>query len=154
MQADILVQYVDAQARAKYLRKSIEDIERKIDRMSDIDYGTVSDTVTCGRKRRKPLGTVRISGYDMIRDQKLRKSLQQRRVLLELQEEELLAILNQTEEFIEGIEDIELRNILSLYYVEGMTWVQVAHTMNSLYRGREYTPESCRKKHERFFKKN
>ena len=64
--------------------------------------------------------------------------------------EKLLELINRAEEFIEGIEDIELRNIFTLYYIEDMTWVQVAHRMNELYQMETYTESGCRQKHSRY----
>ena len=68
---------------------------------------------------------------------------------------ELLELQTQVEEYISGLEDIEMRNILTLYYVEDRTWVQVAHGMNRIYqsKGRCYTADSCRCKHDRFLDK-
>ena len=57
------------------------------------------------------------------------------------------------EEYISGIADIEVRNILTLYYVEDLTWVKVAHKMNEKGR-KKYTEDSCRHKHDRFIEKN
>ena len=81
------------------------------------------------------------------------ENLEERKLLLKHREEGLLWLMNQAEEFIEGIGDIELRNICSLYYIEDMTWVQVAHRMNELYGKENYTDNSCRCKHERFLEK-
>ncbi len=118
--------------------------------------GLVSDVVSCGKKRRKPLGTVKITGVDLKRAGRVGAELEWERLRLKKMEEELLELLAKAEEYIEGVEDIELRNILSLYYIEDMTWVRVAAAMNELYekRGRKsYTDDSCRKKHDRFFEK-
>lgn len=150
---NILTQYADAVARVKYLRKEISKLEDKIYKLETTDYGLVSDVVTKGKKGGKPLGTVKITGFRVEEYRRTAENLEERKLLLKHREEELLGLMNQAEEFIEGVEDIELRNICSLYYIEGMTWVQVAHRMNELYGKENYTDNSCRCKHERFLEK-
>ena len=153
---EILTKYADARARVKYLRQSISKLEEQDYKLMTTDQGLVSDVVACGKKRCKPLKTVRITGYDIKRAGSVSVKLTEERCRLRLLEEELLELLTQAEEYIESIEDIEIRNILSLYYIEDMTWVQVAAGMNDLYnrKGRKtYTEDSCRKKHDRFFEK-
>lgn len=150
---NILTQYADAVARVKYLRKEISKLEDKIYKLETTDYGLVSDVVTKGKKGGKPLGTVKITGFRVEEYRRTAENLEERKLLLKHREEELLELMNRAEEFIEGIEDIELRNIFSFYYMEDMTWMQVANAMDRLYNKREYTSESCRKKHERFLKK-
>ena len=86
----ILAKYVDAKARVKYLEHSIKKTEEKIERLETTDYGYVSDVVACGKKRRKPLKTVKVTGYNIDADRKLHGTLTTKRVLLRTQEEKLL----------------------------------------------------------------
>ena len=151
---NILAKYVDAKARMRYLAKSIQQTEIKIERLETTDYGHVTDIVACGKKRRKPLKTVRVTGYNIDEDRKLRRTLTTKRNLLKSQEEKLLNLTNEVEEYIAGVKDIEMQNILTLYYIEDLNWVQVALEMNELYERKNYTEGSCRKKHERFLQKN
>ena len=150
---NILTQYADAMARVKYLRTAINRLEDKLCKLEGTDYGIASDVVTRGKKGGKPLGTVKITGFRQQEYDKTAKSLYERKLLLKHQEEKLLELMNRAEEFIGGIEDIELQNICSLYYIEDMTWVQVAHRMNELYGKENYTDNSCRCKHDRFLEK-
>ena len=150
---NILTQYADAAARVKYLRKEISKLEDKIFKLETTDLGIASDVVTKGKRGGRPLGTVKITGFLQQEYDRASKDLHERKLLLKHREDGLLEVMNQAEEFIEGIEDIELRNICSLYYIEDMTWVQVAHRMNELYGKENYTDNSCRCKHERFLEK-
>ena len=150
---NILTQYADAAARVKYLRKEISKLEDKIFKLETTDLGIASDVVTKGKRGGRPLGTVKITGFRQQEYDRASKNLIERKLLLKHREDGLLEVMNQAEEFIEGIEDIELRNICSLYYIEDMTWVQVAHRMNELYGKENYTDNSCRCKHERFLEK-
>lgn len=151
---NILAKYVDAKARVKYLEHSIKKTEEKIERLETTDYGYVSDVVACGKKRRKPLKTVKVTGYNIDADRKLHGTLMTNRVLLRTQEEKLLELLSKVEEFIVNVDNLELQNILTLYYIEDCTWQQVANRMNELYKNRNYTENACRKKHDRFLQKN
>ena len=147
-----LEQYSDALARIGILRNSIERIEQKIWQMNKEGY-YAADVVTKGRKGKKPLGTVVVKGFPHGEYRKLSGILKKRRNMLKKEEENLAEMVAEIEESIEKIDDIEIRNILSLYYVENLTWVQVAHRMNAEYRKKRYTSDSCRCKHDRFIKK-
>lgn len=57
--------------------------------------------------------------------------------------------LNRLNRYIESVEDSEMRMILSLRYVNGLNWNQVAASI-SLYA----TEDSVRKAHDRFLKAN
>ena len=151
---NILTQYADAVARVKYLRKEISKLEDKIYKLETTDYGLVSDVVTKGKKGGKPLGTVKITGFRVEEYRRTVENLEERKLLLKHREEELLGLMNQAEEFIEGIEDIELRNIFTFHYIEDMPWMQVALNMNEIYKDRHYTPDGCRMRNERYFIKN
>lgn len=76
-------------------------------------------------------------------------------MLLE-KENELLELMNQAEEYINSIEKSELRMMFRLYYIDGMTWVQVAYKMNRMHPKRKiaYTEDSCRMRNTRFFQEN
>ena len=152
----ILTQYADAAARIKYLRREIAKLEDKMSKMLNTDYGIASDTVTKGKRGKKPLGTVKVTGFRQKEYIAAENQAYLKKLTLKQREEELLELQNQAEEFIESIRDIEMRNILSLYYIEGLTWLQVANSMNELYekKGKKaFTNEGCRKKVDRFLEK-
>lgn len=146
----ILSKYSDAKARIKQLRMTIEKLEYKIDRLKHMDYGLVGDTVTKGKRGKKPLGTVKISGFPVPEYKEVEYQLKLRKEILNQQEMNLLSLTNEVEIFIDSIADIELQNILTLYYIENLTWMQVACRMNELYQMEKYTENSCRCKHDRY----
>ncbi len=153
MEKNILQDYTNAKARVKYLHKAAEKLEKKIERLEHTGYGLVGDTVSRGKRGKKPLGTVEISGFPVPEYQETVCLLKLRKKLLKTEEMKLEKIVSETEKFIESINDIEMRNILSFYYIEGMTWTSVACEMNKLYKNKYYTENSCRMKYERFLKK-
>ena len=154
MDKKILQQYSDALARIKYLCGTIEKLNNKIEKLVHTDYGLVGDTVSKGKRGKKPLGTARVTGFPVPEYEETKYQLKVRKELLCRQEENLLQLTNEVEEYIASVRDIEMQNILTLYYIEDMTWVQVAHRMNDLYSDQEYTTDGCRVKHDRFLKKN
>lgn len=153
MDKSILMQYADALARVKLLRKLVGKKQRHLDRIVQCGY-VVSDSVTLGKRGKKPLGTIRITGYPVPESQRAYKEYEKQYANLMKEEQVLLELQTMAEEYISGIEDVEIRNIMTLYYVEDLpNWVQVAHGMNCLYPKRNYTESSCRQRHDRFLEK-
>lgn len=115
--------------------------------------GAVSDVVSGG------MGGIqhfKVTGFPTPEYAKVEQLLVSRRQRLKMKETELLEITNQAEEYIESIEKSELRIMFRLYYIEGLTWMQVAYRMNDLFPKRKvaYTEENCRKRNFRFFEEN
>jgi hypothetical protein len=154
MDKHILAQYSDALARVQLLREQVIKKQRHLERLSQRGY-IVTDSVTCGRRGKKPLGTVKISGYPVPEHDRIVIELGKQKENLEEEEQHLREMVTDVEAFIAGIADVEIRNLLTLYYVEELNWVQVAHKMNWLYKRKKkpYTESSCRQKHDRFLQK-
>lgn len=153
MEKHILEQYSDALARVNILKKSIGHIEDKMSKMNKSGY-YVTDVTNKGKKGKKPLGTVTIAGFPHEEYEGLSKKLGKRIERLLNEEQKLIELTGEVEGYISGIGDVEIRNIFTLYYVENLTWVQVAHRMNAEYKRKEYTENSCRRKHDRYFEKS
>ena len=150
----ILVVYADARARIKMVREQTEKKRRRLEKLEQKGV-RVSDSVSCGKRGKKPLGTVRITGYPVPEHDRAKREYQKQYGNLMREEQKLLELQTRVEEYISGLEYIEMRNILTLYYVEDMTWIQVAHGMNRIYQSKNrcYTDSSCRQKHDRFLEK-
>ena len=59
MDKGILIEYADMKEEIKDLRRRIEKIQKELDKL----HGQiVVDSVSCGKKGKKPLGTVKITG--------------------------------------------------------------------------------------------
>jgi len=144
----ILIEYCDMKVEIKQLRELIDKTERRLRKIEE--GGLVSDVVSGG------MGGIehfKITGCPTVEYSKVGRLLLNRRVRLRMKEEELLELTNLAEEFIESIEKSETRIMFRLYYIEGLTWQQVAMRMNNLYprRKKAYTEESCKKRNQRFF---
>ena len=137
-------------AEIKYLRGLISQTEKRLERIEE--EGEVSDVVSGG------MGGIehfKVTGFPTPEYARTKELLEYRKKRIKLKEIELLELTNQAEEFIESIEKSELRTMFRLYYIEGLTWIEVSMRMNSLYPKRKiaYTEENCRQKNKRFFDK-
>ena len=148
MDKEILIQYCDMKEEIKDLRRRIHELEKQIDRIKE--EGVVKDTVSGGMG-----GTQHyiVEGFPVPEYNRKMMLLRSRKAMLEEKEAELLELTNQVEEYIASIEKSELRIMFRLYYIDGLTWVQVAHRMNRMFPKRRiaYTEDNCRKRNARFF---
>lgn len=150
MNKEILNQYRDMAVEIKDIKRRIHDLWRQINSL-----GVVSDSVK-GTRRDGTYGSIRITGYPIHEYSKKKESLNKNAELLETKETDLLRLMAQVEKYIESIPNSELRTMFRLYYMDGLTWVQVAHKMNAMYPKRRlsYTENSCKQRHKRFFEEN
>lgn len=152
MDKTVLIEYADMKEEIKDLRRRIETGKKEVDRLN---RRVVMDSVTCGKKGKKPLRTVKIQGKPATVIHRKCDLMRQRNAKLENLEADLLEKQNQVEEFITGIPKSELRIMFRLYYIDELSWVQVAHRMNQMFpRRKKYTDDSCRCKHNRFLEKD
>ena len=152
MERNILVEYVDMLEEIKDLRRRIQDDQKKINQLSQT---IVSDSVTCGKKGKKPLRTVKIKGFPSMEINRRIGLLKKRKAKMMLLESDLLEKQIQVEEYIDGIDKSELRMMFRLYYLDNLTWYQVALQMNQVFPKRriKYTEDSCRMRNKRYFEK-
>ena len=136
------------------MKVEIKDLRERIRKLDKFLAAPplVADVVK-GTRRDGTIGSIKITGipgpeYDQ--KQKSRKRLKR---LLEEKEKELLELTCQAEEYIESIPKSELRTMFRLYYIDGLTWVQVAHRMNAMFpkRRTKYTEDNCWRRNQRFF---
>ena len=151
MDKNVLIQYTDMIEEVKDIRKRILQTEKQISRIEE--EGTVKDTVSGG------MGGIQhfvVEGMPVPELSRKKLPLNKQKAMLIEKENELLELMNQAEEYINSIEKSELRMMFRFYYIDGMTWLQVAHKMNQLHPKRRvaYTEDSCRMRNTRFFQEN
>lgn len=151
MDKNVLIQYADMIEEVKDIRKRILQTEKQISRIEE--EGTVKDTVSGG------MGGIQhfvVEGMPVPELRRKKLLLNKRKAILIEKENELLELMNQAEEYINSIEKSELRTIFRLYYIDGMTWTQVAHRMNAMHPKRKiaYNEKNLQKRNERFFAEN
>lgn len=150
MDQSILIQYSDMVEEIKDLRRRISDDQKKIEQLKRT---IVTDSVTCGKKGRKPIKTVKVQGYPARERQRRIDLMEQRQAKLQKMEVDLLEMQIKAEQYIESIEKSELRIMFRLYFLDDLTYCQVANRMNHMFprRSIEYTDENVRKRIQRFF---
>lgn len=147
MDKEILVQYCEMMEEIKDLRKRIVKLDRYLS-----EPHQVSDTVK-GTRRDGTIGSIKVTGYPVPEFYRKKAIRERYQTLLEQKETELLELTCQAEEYIESIPKSELRIMFRLYYIDGLTWVQVAHRMNRMFPKRriKYTDDNCWRRNQRFF---
>lgn len=147
---NILEEYADMKEEIKDLRRRIDAGRRELDKLNK---QIVTDSVTCGKKGKKPLRTVKIQGKPTMYIIRKQNALEHNITRLEHLELELLELQNQAEEYIEQIEKSELRIMFRLYFIDDLTYPKVAMRMNQMFPKRKikYTDENVKKRVQRFF---
>lgn len=145
----ILIQYSDMKEEIKDLRRRIQKLSDEINKLS-----VVSDSVK-GTRRDGTIGSIKITGYPEPRYWRMKDILEGRKKRLAEAEEKLLELTGEVEKYIDSIEISELRIMFRLYYVDNLTWYQVAMRMNDMFPKRriKYTEDNCKQRHKRFLDK-
>ena len=127
------------------LKELGERVERYEAGLARIETGmVVSDTVACGKRGKKPLGTVKITGYPHAKHQEMKRRLTNCKIACEILVTEIDAQVEAVEQFVNAIDDAEIRRIIR-HRCDGLSWQQVANRM-----GKTYTADSCRMIVKRF----
>ena len=149
MDKNILSEYADMKEEIKDLRRRIADDQKRIDQLRRT---IVTDSVSCGKKGKKPIRTVKIKGFPQVEIERRVALMEKRQAKLEMLETDLIEKQLQVEEYIQSIEKSELRIMFRLYYIDSLTWYQVAMKMNQMFPKRhvKYTEDNCRIRHNRF----
>lgn len=153
MDKAVLSEYANMREEIKDLRRRIAEDQRRINRLQHL---VVSDSVNCGKKGKKPIRTVKIKGFPQAEINRRIALMQKRQAKLQMMETDLIEKQLQVEEYIQTFQKSDLRIIFRLYYIDNLTWYQVALKMNQMFPKRriKYTEDSCRKRHDRFLEKN
>ena len=149
MDKEVLVQYCETMEEIRDLRERIKKLDRFLE-----NPPIVSDTVK-GTRKDGTYGPIKITGIPNPEYNRKQAARERYKRLLEMKEAELLELTCQAEEYIESIEKAELRIMFRLYYIDGLTWEQVAIRMNRAFPKKKisYTADSCRMRNKRFFEK-
>ena len=140
---EILIQYSDLQEEVKEVREKIAQTERQIEKIEE--EGNVVDTVSGGDGG---IQHFKIEGFPYPEYSRKKSLLYARKSILSNLEFELLETLNQVEEFITSIEDSRMRRIVTLRFVDNLSWGKVADRI-----GGGNTEDSVKKSFFRFMEK-
>lgn len=150
---EVLEQYCTMKEEVKDLRLRIEKGEQYLREMEEEGY-QVSDSVK-GTKKDGTIGAIRITGFPFPEYEKVKTMTRKRIAKLHILEEDLLETMNKVDDFIIAIPKSDLRMLFRFYYLDNMTWFQVARNMNDRFPKKriKYTADSCRMLHNRYLEK-
>ena len=150
MDKSILSEYADMKEEIKDLRRRISEDQKRIDQLKRT---IVSDSVTCGKKGKKPIRTVKIKGFPQVEINRRVALMERRQAKLAMLETDLVEKQLQVEEYIQTIQKSELRIMFRLYFIDDLSYPKVAMRMNQIYPKRKikYTDENVKKRIQRYF---
>lgn len=144
---------MDKTALEQYIsiKEEIADLERRIfnDRkeIKKLEKQIVSDTVT-GSREDLTIGPIAVNGIAERLIEKKRERISARLIKQHQFKEKLEETRVEIEDYIQTIENSEIRRIARYRYIDDLEWRQVAVRI-----GKGYSADSCRMKMERFLKK-
>ena len=146
LEKNILIQYCDMKEEIKDLRKRINKLSVEINKLTP-----VSDSVK-GTRRDGTIGSIKVTGYPYPMYERKKAIMEIRKLRLMELEAKLLELTNDVEDYINGIENSELRIMFRLYYVNDLSYAKVAMQMNAMFPKRKikYTDENVKKRMNRF----
>ena len=150
MEKTVLIEYADMKEEIKDLRRRIDNDKRELERLNKL---VVTDSVTCGKKGKKPLRTVKIQGRPTRAIERKEQALDKNITLLQELEADLMEKQTQAEEYIQQIEKSELRSMFRFYFIDDLSYPKVAIEMNRMFPKRrvKYTDENVKKRIQRYF---
>ena len=150
MDKSILSEYADMKEEIKDLRRRISEDQKRINQLKRT---IVSDSVTCGKKGKKPIRTVKIKGFPQVEINRRVALMKRRQAKLQMLETDLIEKQLQVEEYIQTIQKSELRIMFRLYFIDDLSYPKVAMRMNQIYPKRKikYTDENVKKRIQRYF---
>ena len=140
---EILIQYSDLQEEVKEVRERINKTEDQIAKIEK--DGNVVDSVCGGNGG---IQHFKIEGFPYPEYSRKKTLLYARKATLASLEMELMETLNQVEEFIASVEDSRMRRIITLRFIDNLSWNKVADRI-----GGNNTEDSVRKAFTRFMEK-
>lgn len=138
----ILLQYIDLMQEKEEIKKRIDKINRKLERINE--EGNVKDAVKGGSGG---LQTFHIEGFPVADEDEAKYLLNKNIRLLKQREHDILEKVIMVEEYISTINDSRMRRMITKRYIDGKSWSITAAEM-----GKKYTEDSCKKQMERFLK--
>ena len=137
---EILIQYSDLQEEVKDVRERIDKTEKQIAKL-EVE-GNVVDSVSGGNGGTQHF---KIEGFPYPEYSRKKTLLYARKATLASLEMELMETLNKVEEFIASVDDSRMRRIITLRFIDNLSWNKVADRI-----GGNNTEDSVKKAFYRF----
>ena len=137
---EILIQYSDLQEEVKEVRERINKTEEQIAKIEK--DGNVVDSVCGGNGGTQHFKS---EGFPYPEYSRKKTLLYARKATLASLEMELMETLNKVEEFIASVDDSRMRRIITLRFIDNLSWNKVADRI-----GGNNTEDSVKKAFYRF----
>ena len=137
---EILIQYSDLQEEVTEVRDRIDKTEKQIAKL-EVE-GNVVDSVSGGNGGTQHF---KIEGFPYPEYSRKKTLLYARKATLASLEMELMETLNKVEEFIASVDDSRMRRIITLRFIDNLSWNKVADRI-----GGNNTEDSVKKAFYRF----
>lgn len=144
MTKTVLVQYIDLKHEIVEIESRIQRLQNKLKRIND--EGNVRYTVKGGDGG---LQTFHIEGFPVAEEDETKFLLSKNIRILNERKAKAEELVVEVESYINQIDDSRMRRMITLRYIDGLSWWRVAEKM-----GKGYTEDSCKKQMERFIKSN
>ncbi len=118
---EVLAQYCDLRKEIEEVRQRIKKIGQEIGRIEK--EGKVVDVVRGGSGGNQHY---KIEGFPYPEYKRMTNLLRAKKAILSGLEMKLLEMLNQVEEFIANLDDSRMRRIISLRFIDNLSWNEVA----------------------------
>lgn len=113
------------------LRKEIQELDAKVEKMQEQRVGRVTDRVQASMTDFPYVRTTKtITGVDNKGSRKHRRELTESELLLLKRRQQAVDTEYKISQYIKSINDSRIRRIISLRYEEGLSWDKVAAAMN------------------------
>lgn len=140
---DLLIQYDSLIKEKESVKALIFKLEKRISEMEGDKY-TERDTVSGGNGGKQHFV---IEGFPYPEYSKKKTMLMLRKAHQEELLEKIEEQITYVEQYINQIHSSSMRRMITYRYIEGYSWIKVAHNM-----GKHYTADGCRMAVERFLK--
>ena len=137
---EILIQDSELQEEVKHVRERIDKTEKQITKLEA--EGNVVDSVSGGNGGTQHF---KIEGFPYPEYSRKKTLLYARKATLASLEMELMETLNKVEEFIASVDDSRMRRIITLRFIDNLSWNKVADRI-----GGNNTEDSVKKAFYRF----
>lgn len=139
-----LEQYISVKQEIREIEARIERLNNKLDRINR--EGNVKDAVKGGNGG---FQTFHIEGFPVAEEDEAKYLLSKNIRLLEARKAKAAELVVRVEEYLNTLDDSRMRRMISMRYIDGLSWWKVAQRM-----GGRATEDSCKKQMERFLKNN
>ncbi|MBS6465500.1 MAG: RNA polymerase subunit sigma-70 [Clostridium sp.] len=144
MTKTVLEQYISVKQEIREIEARIERLNSKLDRINR--EGNVKDAVKGGNGG---FQTFHIEGFPVAEEDEAKYLLSKNIRLLEARKAKAAELVVRVEEYLNTLDDSRMRRMISMRYIDGLSWWKVAQRM-----GGRATEDSCKKQMERFLKNN